>query len=359
MKFILIKFFSLKKLFTTTIINWYVLLIIFPLNSLAVDPLSSWNAGENKTAILQFVHEVTDPASSYYVTPSQRIATFDNDGTLWVEQPMPVPVIFDVYLMKSELAKHPEWQEQPVFKDFFTKSGMANLDLIHPKNLFEMILQTRNGMTVSDYTQAAHDWLQVAQHPRFQRKYTDLVYQPMLELMAYLRTNQFQIFIVSGSSVDFMRSFTGKIYGLAPWQVLGSRIKLQYLLRNGQATLVSLPELFFNNDGEGKAIAIQQIIGQRPLIAFGNSDGDIPMLQFTTDGPGKHLGVIIHHTDAQREYAYDKDSKIGKLDKALDAAKKEGWLVIDMKKDWRIVFPLQLQPDLTSSPKVSTLDQSH
>ena len=302
------------------------------------DPLPSWNDGPAKQAILDFVKATTDQASPKFVPPAERIAVFDNDGTLWVEHPMYTQLAFALDRVKALAPKHPEWREKPPFKDVLD-NNLPALAASGKRGLMELIMATHAGMTTQEFEKTVQDWLATARHPRFKRPYTELVYQPMLELLSYLRANGFKTFIVSGGGIEFMRPWTGKIYGVPPEQVVGSSIKTKYEQKNGQPAIVRLPEIDFIDDKAGKPVGINKFIGRRPLAAFGNSDGDLEMLQWTSAGPGARLMLLVHHTDAKREYAYDRQSHFGRLDKALDEARQRGWVVVDMKKDWKRIFP--------------------
>jgi hypothetical protein len=302
------------------------------------DPLPSWNDGPTKQAIQTFVQKVTDKAGKDYVPPEDRIATFDNDGTLWIEQPMYVQLAFALDRVKTLAPEHPEWKDKQPFKAVL-EGDMKTLAASGEKGVAELVMATHAGMSPAEFQKIVGDWLATAKHPRFKRKYTDLVYQPMLELLTYLRDNGFATFIVSGGGIEFVRNFSAPVYGIPPAQVVGSSIKTKYEVVDGKPTLIRLPKMNFVDDKTGKPIGINQHIGQRPIAAFGNSDGDYQMLDWTTSGEGPRFGLIVHHTDAAREYAYDRDSSFGRLDKALDAAAEKGWVVVDMKSDWKQVFP--------------------
>jgi len=306
--------------------------------TVSADPLSSWNEGQTKQAIIKFVQEVTNKSSPKYVSPEQRIATFDNDGTLWCEQPMYFQGFFTVDRVKALAPQHPEWKERQPFKAIL-ENDMKALAASGEKGAMEIIMTTHAGMTTGEFEKIVKDWLATAKHPRFKRPFTDLIYQPMLELLAYLRENGFKTYIVSGGGVEFMRPWTEKVYGVPPEQVVGSSIKLKLEMRDGKPVLMRLPEIDFIDDGPGKPVGIQKFIGRRPIAAFGNSDGDHQMLQWTAAGKGLGFMLLVHHTDAEREWAYDRQSPIGRLDKALDEAQRRGWTVVDMKKDWKRVFP--------------------
>ena len=305
------------------------------------DPLPSWNDGPAKQSILKFVAEVTAPNSPDLVPPSQRIATFDNDGTLWCEQPMYVQLAFALDRVKTLSAANPDWADRQPFKAALEGNTKA-LTEAGERGLVELIMATHAGMTVNEFEQIVKDWLAAARHPRFNRPYTELVYQPMIELLAYLRASGFKTFIVSGGGVEFMRPWTERVYGVPPEQVVGSSIKTKFQMRRDIPILFRLPEINFIDDGPGKPVGINESIGRRPIAAFGNSDGDLQMLQWTTTrAPGRSFGLLVHHTDAEREYAYDRRSDFGKLDKALDVAAVNQWTVADMKQDWKRVFAFQ------------------
>jgi phosphoglycolate phosphatase-like HAD superfamily hydrolase len=320
----------------------FIMLCLLAVSSIshAGDPLASWNDGPAKRAIMDFVHRVTTINGPDYVPPAYRIATFDNDGTLWVEQPLYVQLKFAMDRVKRLAASHPEWKDKQPFKAVL-ENDMKALAASGKRGLVELIMSTHAGMTTEQFDSLVREWISTARHPRFKRHYTDLVYQPMLELLAYLRENGFKTYIVSGGGVEFMRPWTEKVYGIPPAQVIGSSIKTKFEVKAGKPVLTRLPEIDFIDDKAGKPVGIHKFIWRRPIAAFGNSDGDLQMLQWTTAGQGKSLGVIIHHTDAEREYAYDRKSPIGRLDNALDEAKQRGWIVVDMKKDWKHVFPFE------------------
>ncbi len=305
------------------------------------DPLPSWNEGAAKQAILNFVAAVTREDSPDFVPPPQRIATFDNDGTLWVEQPMYVQLAFAIDRVKALAPLHPEWKDKEPFKAVL-EGDLKALAASGEKGLVQLVMETHAGMTTEDFARIVKDWLATARHPRFNRPYTELVYQPMIELLAYLRANGFKTFIVSGGGVEFMRPWTEQVYGVPPEQVVGSSIETKFQITNGIPELFRLPEVDFIDDKAGKPVGINQRIGRRPIAAFGNSDGDLQMLQWTTiSAGGRRFGLLVHHTDAEREYAYDRKSAFGRLDAALDAAAGNGWTVVDMKNDWKRVFKFQ------------------
>jgi hypothetical protein len=304
------------------------------------DPLPSWNETPTKLAIVDFVGRVTKADGPNFVAPAERIATFDNDGTLWVEQPMYVQMAFALDRVKALAPLHPEWKDTQPFKAVL-EGDMKALAESDERGLVELVMVTHAGMTTDEFSKIMTEWLATARDPRFKRPYTELVYQPMLELLAYLRASGFKTFIVSGGGVEFMRPWTEAVYGVPPEQVVGSSIKTRFEMRDGRPTLFRLPEVNFIDDKTGKPVGINQAIGRRPIAAFGNSDGDLEMLQWTTMSGGVRLGVIVHHTDAEREYAYDRQSHFGRLDVALDAAAANKWTVVDMKKDWRVIFPFE------------------
>jgi hypothetical protein len=300
--------------------------------------LPSWNDGEARQQILEFVARVTDPASPDFVPEAERIATFDNDGCLWAEQPAYFQLLFIIDRVKALAPEHPEWTAQQPFQAVL-EGDMEALAVAGHHGLLELVMATHAGMTTEEFETVVTDWLATARHPTTGKPYTEMVYQPMLELLDYLRAKGFKTFIVSGGGIEFMRPWTGQVYGIPPEQVVGSSIRTEYEVRDGVPVLVRLPELNFIDDKEGKPVGINAHIGRRPIAAFGNSDGDFQMLEWTTAGDGARLGVLIHHTDAEREWAYDRDSHIGRLDRGLDEAADRGWVVVDMKEDWRTIFP--------------------
>ena len=308
-------------------------------NAKSTDPLPSWNAGASKSAILQFVKSVTKKGGADFVPVAERIATFDNDGTLWSEQPI-AQLVFAMDRVKAEAPNHPEWKDREPFKSVLA-NDMKGVMATGEKGLMELIMATHTGMSVEEFNRIAKYWLAMAKHPKYNRPYAELVYQPMLELLSYLRANGFKTYVVSGGGVEFMRVWMEKVYGIAPEQIIGSSVKTQFEWVDGKPVLMRLPELDFNDDKDGKPVAIQKFIGRRPIAAFGNSDGDLQMLEWTSATNYPHFALIVHHTDAEREVAYDRDSSIGRLDKALDEAGQKGWTVVDMKKDWKRVFPFE------------------
>ena len=302
------------------------------------DPLPSLNDGVAKRSIIDFVNEVTDENNPNFVPPAERIATFDNDGTLWPERPVYFQLLFAIDRVKELALQHPEWNTTQPFKAVL-ENNMKALAESGEHGLLELVMATHAGMTSEEFEQIVKDWIATAKHPRFNRPYTELVYQPMLELLDYLRANGFKTFIVSGGGIEFMRPWVEKVYGIPPEQVIGSSIKVKFEMTDTGPVLRRLPELDFIDDKEGKPVGIHKFIGRRPIAAFGNSDGDLQMLQWTAAGDGKRLMVYIHHTDAEREWAYDRDSHIGRLDKGLDEANEKGWTVVDMKNDWKVIYP--------------------
>jgi phosphoglycolate phosphatase-like HAD superfamily hydrolase len=305
----------------------------------AADPLPSWNDGATKKSIVDFVKRVTTPNSPEFVPESERIATFDNDGTLWAEQPVYVQVRFALDRVKALVPQHPEWRRKQPFKKLLNTPPDQNV-AVSEAELMAMLVATHTGMTTAEFEQIVKDWIATARDPKTGRLYTEMVYQPMLELLAYLRTNGFKTFIVSGGGIEFMRPWTEHVYGVPPEQVIGSSVKTKYELRDGQPVLLRLPGIDFINDKDGKPIGIQSHIGRRPIAAFGNSDGDQQMLEWTQAGGGARFLLLVHHDDAVREFAYGPDSRIGTFSNALMAeAKARNWTVVSMKDDWATIFP--------------------
>jgi phosphoglycolate phosphatase-like HAD superfamily hydrolase len=302
------------------------------------DALPSWNDGDARQAIIEFVTRVTDEESPNFVPPGERVATFDNDGTLWAEQPMYFQLLFALDRVRALAPQHPEWKEQEPFASLL--KGDVKKTLAGGEHaILEIVMASHAGMTTVEFEQIVRDWIATARHPATGRPYTEMVYQPMLELLDYLRANGFKTFIVSGGGIEFMRPWVEQVYGIPPEQVIGSSIKTRYEMRDDGPVLVRLPELNFLNDKAGKPVGIHTHIGRRPIAAFGNSDGDLQMLQWTTAGPGPRFALYVHHTDGEREWAYDRESGIGRLDQGLDEAKARGWTIVDMKRDWKLVFP--------------------
>jgi len=307
----------------------------------AADPLASWNDGTAKQAIVEFVNKVTKEGSPDFVPPEERIATFDNDGTLWCEQPMYFQLLFALDRVKALAPQHPEWKTKEPFASLL-KGDLKGLLAGGERTMLEIIVVTHAGMTTAEFEQIVKDWIATAKHPKFKRPYTECVYQPMIELLAYLRANGFKTFIVSGGGIEFMRPWTEKVYGIPPEQVVGSSIKTKYEWRDGNPVLMRLPEMNFIDDKTGKPVGINSHIGRRPIAAFGNSDGDQQMLEWTQAGSGTRLMMLVHHDDAVREFAYGAESKIGTFSDALMAeAKKNAWTVISMKNDWKKIFSFE------------------
>jgi phosphoserine phosphatase len=301
--------------------------------------LPSWAEGPTKSAIIQFVQDVTKQGGPHYVRPEERIATFDNDGTLWVEYPMYTQILFAFDRAKQLAPQHPEWKTTQPFKALL-EGDMKTVGESGMKGLMEIVVATHSGMTAAEFDEMVSKWLATNNQPKFKRLYTECVYQPQLELLAYLRANGFKTFICSGGGIAFMRPFTEKTYGIPPEQVVGSSyVVAEFQINDGKPELVRTPKIGFVNDKAGKPVGIYEHIGRRPILAFGNSDSDMQMIEYTMAGEGRRLGLFVHHTDAEREYAYDRKSHVGTLDKALDRADANGWIIVDMKKDWKTVFP--------------------
>jgi phosphoserine phosphatase len=306
----------------------------------ADDPLPSWNEGAAKSALTKFVADTTREGSPTFLPPSERIAVFDNDGTLWVETPFYVQLAFALDRVKALAPKHPEWKQKQPFKAVL--AGDLKTALSGGEHaIVELVMATHAGMTTEEFAKIVQDWIATARHPRFNKPYTECIYQPMLEVLSYLRANGFKTYIVSGGGVEFMRPWAEKVYGIPPEQVVGSAIATQFQLGASGPVLIRQPKVDFVDDGPGKPVGIHKFIGRRPVFAFGNSDGDLQMLQWTAAGSGARFMGIVHHTDAARESAYDRQSPVGKLDKALDEAQAKGWTLVDMKRDWKKVFPFE------------------
>ena len=301
------------------------------------DPLPSWNDGQVKQQIVEFVARTTDTASPDFVPEAGRIATFDNDGTLWTESPLYPQILFALDRVRSMAADHPEWQTEQPFKAIL-ENDRATLGTMGHHELGLLLAATHAGITADEFSAIAREWLDTARHPRFNMPFDVTIYQPMVEVLSYLRANGFRTFIVSGGGIEFIRTFSQEAYGIPPDQVVGSSIVTEFHKQGDRTYLVRLPELDFNDDKAGKPVAINLHIGQRPTAAFGNSDGDLQMLQYAAGGDGARLMVIVRHDDEEREYAYDRESSIGRLDKALDEAAERGWTVVSMRDDWRTVF---------------------
>lgn len=307
------------------------------------DLLPSWNDGPVKRTILDFIARTTTVGGRDWVPVPERIACFDNDGTLWTEQPVYFQIAFALDRVKALAPRHPEWRTQEPFRSVLADDRAA-LAALGEKGFLEIMAATHTGLTTEAFGKAVLDWLATARHPRFNRPYTDLVYQPMLELLALLRANQFKTYIVSGGGIEFMRPWTERVYGIPPEQVVGSSGVTRYEPRaDGTPVLVKDPKVMFIDDGPGKAVGINQFIGRRPVFAFGNSDGDQQMLEWTAAGGGARFMGLVHHTDAVREYAYDRPSPVGQLDKAWEEALRRGWTIVDMKNDWRVIYPFELK----------------
>jgi phosphoglycolate phosphatase-like HAD superfamily hydrolase len=311
-----------------------------PSTSLGAGSLPSWNDGKAKKSVVEFVAKVTKDGGADFVPPAERIAVFDNDGTLWAEQPMYFQFFFALDRVKVLAPQHPEWKDKEPFASLLkgdVKTALAGGE----RAMLEIVMATHAGMTTEEFEKIVKDWIATAKHPITKRPYTEMVYQPMLELLTYLRANGFKTFIVSGGGIEFMRPWTEKVYGIPPEQVVGSSIKTKFEMREGKPVLVRLPEINFIDDKAGKPVGIHQHIGRRPIAAFGNSDGDLQMLQWTCGAPGQRFCLYVHHTDADREWAYDRKSPIGRLDKGLDEAGAKGWTVVDMKADWARIFAFE------------------
>lgn len=305
------------------------------------DPLPSWNEGQTKGAIINYVNAVTDSVSPDFIPVKDRIATFDNDGNLWSEQPAYFQLFFAIDRVKAMAQDHPEWKNEQPFKAVL-ENDMQELAKQGEHGLLQLVMATHAGNTTEAFKADVQEWIKTAKHPTKNVTYDKLVYQPMLELLNYLRAHDFKTYIVSGGGVDFMRAFVTEIYGIPEEQILGSRIKTAFEYNDGHPFIKRLPELDFIDDKDGKPLNIQKIIGKKPVFASGNSDGDLQMMQWTASNTYKSFMLYVHHTDAEREWAYDRESHIGRLDKGLDQAIKDGWTVIDMKKDWKVIYPFEL-----------------
>lgn len=304
----------------------------------STDPLPSWNASPTRTAIVDFVNAVSTSGSADFVPPPERVAVFDNDGTLWAEQPMYFQEFFLLDRIRALAPSHPEWTTREPYRSALA-GDMKGLVVSGEKGIAELMAVTHTGVTIDEFAGTVRAWMETARHPISKRPFTEMVYQPMLELLAYLRANGFKTFIVSGGGTEFMRPWVEQVYGIPPEQVVGSRGKLKYEMKDGKPALTKLPEIDLVDDGPGKPVGIAQVIGRRPIAAFGNSDGDFQMLEYTSTGPGRRLALIVHHTDADREWAYDRGSHIGKLERGLDEAGTRGWILADMKRDWKTIYP--------------------
>ena len=313
-----------------------------PSDAELADPLPSWNDGANRQAIVGFVARVTAPGGADFVPPAERIAVFDNDGTLWSEQPMYFQLAFALDRVRALAPEHPEWKAAEPFKAVL-EGDLAAVLKGGDRALLELVMATHAGTTTDEFEATVTRWIETARHPGTGRRYDEMVYQPMLELLDYLRANGFKTFIVSGGGIEFMRPWAERVYGIPPEQVVGSSIKTKFEIRDGLPVLVREAEINFIDDKAGKPVGINEHIGRRPIAAFGNSDGDLQMLQWTTAGDGARFALIVRHTDAAREWAYDRESSIGRLDQALDEAQAKGWTVVDMARDWRVIHPFELE----------------
>jgi phosphoglycolate phosphatase-like HAD superfamily hydrolase len=307
------------------------------ISSAQIDTLPSWNDGPSKQAIVKFVGAAVQRGGAGYIAPADRLAVFDNDGTLWAEQPIYFQFAFSLDRVKALAPQHPEWKTTQPFKAVL-EGDMRALGASGQRGLADIVIATTTGVTTEEYARLVSEWLRTARHPRFKVAYPDLVYQPMLELLSYLRANSFKTFIVSGGDTDFMRTFAQRLYGIPPEQIVGSTVETVFEAKDGKYSLLRQPKMDFIDDGAGKPVGINKFIGRRPVFTFGNSDGDHQMLQWTAAGTGPRFMGLVHHTDAEREFAYDRQSSVGKLDKALDEAVEKGWTVVDMKSEWKRVF---------------------
>jgi phosphoserine phosphatase len=302
--------------------------------------LPSWNDGQAKSSIIDFVNDVSNENSPNFVKIKERIAVFDNDGNLWSEKPIYFQFVFAMVRVKELAPEHPEWKEIQPFKAVL-ENDMDALLASGKHGLLELVMASHAGMTAAEFAQIVKAWTSTAKHPRTNKLYTEMVFQPMLEVLDYFRANGFKIYIVSGGGIEFLRVWAEEVYGIPPEQVIGSSIKTKFEFREGRPVIVRLPEIDFIDDKEGKPVAINKFIGRKPIAAFGNSDGDLPMLQWTASGDGARFMMYVHHTDEEREWAYDRESHIGRLDKGLDEAKEKGWTVVDMKNDWKVIYPFE------------------
>ncbi len=306
------------------------------------DPLPSWNDGVAKKGIVTFVDKATKKGSPDFVPVAERIAVFDNDGTLWSEQPLYFQLFFAIDRVKALESQHPEWKSQEPFASLLkgdVKQALAGGE----KALLEIVMATHSDNTTDEFAKIVENWVTTARHPKSGKLYIEMVFQPMLELLNYLREHDFKTYIVSGGGIEFMRPWVERVYGIPPEQVVGSSIKTIYEVRDGKPVLARLPEMFFIDDKAGKPVGINQYIGRRPVMAFGNSDGDFEMLEWVTSGPGTRFGLLVHHTDEKREWAYDRESHIGKLSRGLDEAKTREWIIVDMSKDWKVIYPHEIK----------------
>jgi phosphoserine phosphatase len=332
---------AFRQYHTAMFVLLFCLLAVPPAVAGSQDPLPSWNEGSVKQSLLKFVAGISTEGSRSFVPLEQRIAVFDNDGTLWSEKPIYFQFMFSLDRIRQLAPQHPEWQTEQPFKAVL-EGDMAAVKAAGKKGMIAIIMAALGDATTDQFAQVVRDWIATAQHPKFKRPYTELVFQPMLELLSYMRANGFKTYIVSGGSLEFMRPWAKQVYGIPPEQVIGSRTKLKFELHEGRYDLVQQPVIGFMNDKAGKPESIHQHIGRRPIAAFGNSDGDLQMLLWTAAGEGIPFLGVVHHTDAKREWAYDRKSSVGHLDKALDVAIEQSWNLVDMQKDWKVVYPFQL-----------------
>jgi len=332
----------MKRLPVLTLFTAFLYLCVLPLSAGADTVLPSWNDTAPKQAVLDFVADVTTPDSADFVPESERIAVFDNDGTLWSEQPLYFQLFFVIDRVKAMAPQHPEWKTREPFASLL-KGDVKQVLEGGEEALLEIVMATHAGMTSEEFSEAISAWIATATHPETGKRFTEMVFQPMLELLDLLRDNGFKTYIVSGGGIAFMRPWTEEVYGIPPEQVIGSSVKTQFEMRDGKPVITRLPEISFIDDKEGKPVGINLHIGKKPIAAFGNSDGDLQMIQWTTAGDGPSFGLYVHHTDAEREWAYDRDSHIGRLDKGFAEAEKNGWTIVDMKKDWKVIYPFEVQ----------------
>ncbi len=302
------------------------------------DPLPSWNESNSKSSIIAFVTETTDSLNPAFIEEADRIAVFDNDGTLWSEQPLYFQLLFAMDRVRQLAPEHPEWKDQQPFRAVL-ENDLATLAASGEHGILELVMATHAGMTTDEFERTVKQWMKTARHPGKDRPYTDLVYQPMLELLDYLRQNRFKVFIVSGGGIDFMRPWVEEVYGIPREQVVGSMLGAEFLIRDGVPVIERRPSIDFIDDKEGKPVGIHRFIGRKPVFAAGNSDGDLAMLQWTASGEGSRFMMYVHHTDGEREWSYDRNSSVGRLDQGLDIAKEMGWTIVDMKNDWNLIYP--------------------
>ncbi|SFJ17225.1 Phosphoserine phosphatase [Phyllobacterium sp. CL33Tsu] len=329
---------SRRFLLQTTLLASTLAMPVTALAQGAKAPLSSWSDGDAKARIIDFVKAVTTEGNADFVDLDNRIAVFDNDGTLWGEQPMYVQLAFVLDRVKALAPEHPEWQTTEPFKSVLS-GDLNGVAASGERGLVELVAATHAGMTSEEFSKIVADWIAKARHPKLDKPYTSLIFQPMLEVIDYLKQNGFKVFIVSGGGIEFMRPWTDKVYGIPAENVIGSSIKTKYEVRDGKPVIIRLPEIDFIDDKAGKPVGINRFIGRQPIAAFGNSDGDFEMLEWTTSGSGRRLGLLVHHDDGEREYAYDRKSHFGRLDRGLDEGPKRGWTIVSMKTDWKSIYP--------------------